>query len=173
MFLPFRLQQKLVASFSIFGAAFIMRPFGGMLFGWVGDKFGRLKSALSSPSPHNHFATTVCTSLDGALSRCSHQTKANPHTLTHPRRSLMWSVGIMSFATLLTGSLPSYGDAGISAIIFLVIARLIQGYVGCAIASTACPRPAPIVVCTTHDMTSAAVVVTSSHWCTGCAAQVE
>lgn len=133
MFLPFRLQQKLVASFSIFGAAFIMRPFGGMLFGWVGDKFGRLKSALSSPSPHNHFATTVCTSLDGALSRCSHhfQTKANPHTLTHPRRSLMWSVGIMSFATLLTGSLPSYGDAGISAIIFLVIARLIQGYGGC------------------------------------------
>lgn len=36
---------SLLASFSVFAAGFIMRPLGGLVFGYIGDKFGR-KSAL-------------------------------------------------------------------------------------------------------------------------------
>ena len=32
----------LLESFSVYAGAFFMRPLGGMLFGYLGDKFGRL-----------------------------------------------------------------------------------------------------------------------------------
>jgi len=38
--------NNLVQSFAVFGGAFLMRPIGGMLFGFVGDRFGR-KRALT------------------------------------------------------------------------------------------------------------------------------
>jgi MHS family proline/betaine transporter-like MFS transporter len=39
---------SLLAAFGTFAAGFIMRPVGGALFGWVGDKFGRKQALLWS-----------------------------------------------------------------------------------------------------------------------------
>jgi MHS family proline/betaine transporter-like MFS transporter len=39
---------SLLAAFGTFAAGFIMRPIGGALFGWVGDKFGRKQALLWS-----------------------------------------------------------------------------------------------------------------------------
>jgi MHS family proline/betaine transporter-like MFS transporter len=39
---------SLLAAFGTFAAGFIMRPLGGALFGWVGDKFGRKQALLWS-----------------------------------------------------------------------------------------------------------------------------
>ena len=39
---------SLLAAFGTFAAGFVMRPLGGALFGWVGDKFGRKQALLSS-----------------------------------------------------------------------------------------------------------------------------
>lgn len=36
--------QQLMESFAIFGGAFLMRPIGGILMGWIGDKYGRKKA---------------------------------------------------------------------------------------------------------------------------------
>ena len=33
--------DNLVKSFAVYGGAFLMRPFGGMLIGYLGDKHGR------------------------------------------------------------------------------------------------------------------------------------
>lgn len=38
----------LIASYSVFAAGFIMRPLGGIVFGYIGDNFGRKKSMLIS-----------------------------------------------------------------------------------------------------------------------------
>jgi len=35
---------SIVQSFAVFGGAFIMRPFGGLLMGYIGDKFGRKRA---------------------------------------------------------------------------------------------------------------------------------
>jgi MHS family proline/betaine transporter-like MFS transporter len=46
LFFPkFSLVASLMATFGVFAAGFIMRPLGGMIFGHIGDKFGR-KNAL-------------------------------------------------------------------------------------------------------------------------------
>ena len=39
---------SLLAAFGTFAAGFIMRPVGGALFGWVGDKFGRKQALIWS-----------------------------------------------------------------------------------------------------------------------------
>lgn len=39
---------NLIATYSIFAAGFIMRPLGGIFFGWLGDKFGRRISLAAS-----------------------------------------------------------------------------------------------------------------------------
>ena len=39
---------SLLAAFGTFAAGFIMRPLGGALFGWVGDKFGRKQALIWS-----------------------------------------------------------------------------------------------------------------------------
>src|SRR5689334_19653215 len=39
---------SLLAAFGTFAAGFLMRPIGGALFGWVGDKFGRKQALLWS-----------------------------------------------------------------------------------------------------------------------------
>jgi MHS family proline/betaine transporter-like MFS transporter len=39
---------SLLAAFGTFAAGFLMRPVGGALFGWVGDKFGRKQALLWS-----------------------------------------------------------------------------------------------------------------------------
>lgn len=39
---------QVLSSFSIFAVGFIARPFGGIILGWIGDKFGRRLSLLIS-----------------------------------------------------------------------------------------------------------------------------
>ena len=36
--------MRLVQSMAVFGAAFIMRPLGGILMGWIGDTVGRQRA---------------------------------------------------------------------------------------------------------------------------------
>lgn len=36
--------HQIVESFAIFGGAFLMRPIGGILLGWIGDRYGRKKA---------------------------------------------------------------------------------------------------------------------------------
>src|SRR3954452_16107374 len=39
---------SLLAAFGTFAAGFLMRPVGGALFGWVGDRFGRKQALIWS-----------------------------------------------------------------------------------------------------------------------------
>ncbi len=75
--------QQLSAA-AVFAAAFIVRPLGGVLFGWVADRYGR-------------------------------------------RRSLMVSVLLMCFGSLLIACSPTHADIGAAATVLLVVARLLQG----------------------------------------------
>ncbi|MEO0318205.1 MAG: hypothetical protein RL404_1882 [Pseudomonadota bacterium] len=75
--------QQLSAA-AVFAAAFIVRPLGGLLFGWVADRYGR-------------------------------------------RRSLMVSVLLMCFGSLLIACSPTHADIGAAAAVILVSARLLQG----------------------------------------------
>ncbi len=75
--------QQLSAA-AVFAAAFIVRPLGGLLFGWVADRYGR-------------------------------------------RRSLMVSVLLMCFGSLLVAVSPTHADIGAAAAVILVVARLLQG----------------------------------------------
>ncbi len=75
--------QQLSAA-AVFAAAFIVRPLGGLLFGWIADRYGR-------------------------------------------RRSLMVSVLLMCFGSLLVAVSPTHADIGAAAAVILVVARLLQG----------------------------------------------
>lgn len=75
--------QQLSAA-AVFAAAFIVRPLGGLLFGWVADRYGR-------------------------------------------RRSLLVSVLLMCFGSLLISVSPTHADIGAAAAVILVFARLLQG----------------------------------------------
>ena len=75
--------QQLSAA-AVFAAAFIVRPVGGLLFGWIADRYGR-------------------------------------------RRSLMVSVLLMCFGSLLIAGSPTHADIGAAATVILVAARLLQG----------------------------------------------
>lgn len=55
-------RTNLIRTFCIFGGAFVMRPLGGLLIGYVGDKHGR-KTALT----HSLFLMAVPTTLMGCL----------------------------------------------------------------------------------------------------------
>src|SRR6478735_6839191 len=39
---------SLLAAYGTFAAGFLMRPVGGALFGWVGDRFGRKQALIWS-----------------------------------------------------------------------------------------------------------------------------
>ena len=75
--------QQLSAA-AVFAAAFVVRPLGGLLFGWIADRYGR-------------------------------------------RRSLMVSVLLMCFGSLLVAVSPTHADIGAAAAVILVVARLLQG----------------------------------------------
>ena len=75
---------KLLASFGIFAAGFIMRPLGAIIFGYVGDIYGRKTVLLFTL-----FLTAIC--------------------------------------SVLIGILPTYGQIGLYASMFLTVLRLIQG----------------------------------------------
>ena len=75
--------QQLSAA-AVFAAAFIVRPLGGLLFGWVADRYGR-------------------------------------------RRSLLVSVLLMCFGSLLIAASPTHAEIGAWATALLVAARLLQG----------------------------------------------
>ncbi len=75
--------QQLSAAI-VFAAAFVIRPLGGVLFGWVADRYGR-------------------------------------------RRSLLLSVLLMCFGSLLIAISPTYAQVGVWATCLLILARLLQG----------------------------------------------
>ncbi len=75
--------QQLAAA-AVFAAAFVVRPLGGLLFGWVADRYGR-------------------------------------------RRSLLYSVLLMCFGSLLIAVSPTHAAIGAWAPALLVAARLLQG----------------------------------------------
>lgn len=75
--------QQLAAA-AVFAAAFIVRPLGGLLFGWVADRYGR-------------------------------------------RRSLLYSVLLMCFGSLLIAISPTHEAIGVWATALLIFARLLQG----------------------------------------------
>jgi MHS family proline/betaine transporter-like MFS transporter len=54
--------SNLIKSFAIFGGAFLVRPIGGLMIGYVGDKHGR-KTALT----HSLFLMAIPTTLMGCL----------------------------------------------------------------------------------------------------------
>ncbi|WP_158782650.1 MFS transporter [Pantoea sp. BAV 3049] len=75
---------QLLQTAGVFAAGFLMRPVGGWVFGYIGDKYGRKKSMLIS----------VC---------------------------------MMCFGSLVIACLPGYGTIGIWAPALLLLARLFQG----------------------------------------------
>src|SRR5438876_8885536 len=40
--------SSVLAAFGTFAAGFVMRPVGGALFGWIGDRFGRKEALIGS-----------------------------------------------------------------------------------------------------------------------------
>lgn len=54
--------ENLIKTFAIFGGAFIMRPIGGLVIGYIGDKHGR-KTALT----RSLFMMAIPTTLMGCL----------------------------------------------------------------------------------------------------------
>ncbi len=68
----------------LFALAFLMRPLGGFLFGYIADRYGR-------------------------------------------RQSLMASVLLMCFGSLLIAVAPTYSQIGVWATVILILARLLQG----------------------------------------------
>ena len=91
-----------MATFAVFGGAFLVRPIGGSLFGWLGDKYGR-KLALRLSLIIMGTATSVLGKLQKLLSKKLH------------------------LFLFFLGLLPSYDRIGIWAPILLVILRLFQG----------------------------------------------
>ncbi|MGG6179048.1 MFS family transporter [Pantoea allii] len=75
---------QLLQTAGVFAAGFLMRPIGGWLFGYIGDRHGRKKSMLIS----------VC---------------------------------MMCFGSLVIACLPGYESIGIAAPILLLLARMFQG----------------------------------------------
>ena len=75
---------QLLQTAGVFAAGFLMRPVGGWLFGYIGDRHGRKKSMLIS----------VC---------------------------------MMCFGSLVIACLPGYGSIGIAAPAILLLARMFQG----------------------------------------------
>jgi MHS family alpha-ketoglutarate permease-like MFS transporter len=68
----------------LFAGAFVFRPVGGWLFGWLADRYGR-------------------------------------------RPSLMLSVGLMCFGSLIIAVMPTYTVIGVAAPVVLFLARVLQG----------------------------------------------
>lgn len=75
---------QLVQTAGVFAAGFLMRPIGGWLFGWIGDRHGR-------------------------------------------KTSMLISVCMMCFGSLVIACLPGYATLGVWAPILLLLARLFQG----------------------------------------------
>lgn len=76
---------SLIASWGAFALGFLMRPLGGLVFGHLGDIFGRKKSLLAS-------------------------------------------ILVASFPTLIIGFLPTYATIGLLAPLILMGCRLVQGF---------------------------------------------
>src|SRR3954453_18175485 len=67
---------SLLAAFGTFAAGFLMRPVGGALFGWVGDRFGRTQALIWSV-----LAMAIRSFGIGVLARAAKQGLAGPPRL--------------------------------------------------------------------------------------------
>lgn len=74
-----------IATFGVFASGYLMRPIGGLVFGYIGDKYGR-------------------------------------------KKSLSYSIIIITIATFLIGLLPTHASIGILAPLLLTMCRLLQGF---------------------------------------------
>jgi MHS family proline/betaine transporter-like MFS transporter len=88
-----------IESFTVFGAAFLMRPFGGLVMGYIGDVYGRDKALILSI-----FLMAAPTFLMGCLP--SYQTAGG------------WAIALLIFVRLLQGL--SVGGQLMSALVFTV-----------------------------------------------------
>jgi len=75
---------QLLQTAGVFAAGFLMRPIGGWLFGYIGDKHGR-------------------------------------------KNSMLVSVCMMCFGSLVIACLPGYETIGVAAPVILLLARMFQG----------------------------------------------
>lgn len=75
---------SMIATFSAFAAGFVMRPLGGLIFGYLGDVYGR-------------------------------------------KKTLVISMVLTLFPTLLMGVLPTFEKIGLMAALLVVMSRLLQG----------------------------------------------
>jgi MHS family proline/betaine transporter-like MFS transporter len=75
---------SVMETFAVFGGAFLMRPVGGLVIGYIGDVSGR-------------------------------------------KKALEISIFLMAIATTLMGCLPTYQQIGNSAILLLLVVRMLQG----------------------------------------------
>lgn len=72
-------------AFATYAIGFLARPLGGIVFGHIGDRYGR-------------------------------------------RTALVWTLGLMGFATAAVGLLPTHDTIGIAAPLLLTALRLVQGF---------------------------------------------
>jgi MHS family proline/betaine transporter-like MFS transporter len=111
---------SLLAAFGTFAAGFLMRPVGGALFGWVGDRFGRKQALISSV-----LAMAIPSFLIGLLPDAAHIGLAAPVLLILLRMLQGVAVGgeYMASAVFLVegadpgrrGFMGSWGPFGASA----------------------------------------------------------
>jgi MHS family proline/betaine transporter-like MFS transporter len=111
---------SLLAAFGTFAAGFLMRPVGGALFGWVGDRFGRKQALISSV-----LAMAIPSFLIGLLPDAAHIGLAAPVLLILLRMLQGIAVGgeyMASAVFLVEGAEPgrrgfmgSWGPFGASA----------------------------------------------------------
>ena len=79
---------QVIESFTVFAGAFFMRPVGGILFGYIGDKYGRITSLRISL-----FMMAISTFLTGCLPNTSKIGFAAPMLLVFFRLLQGVSVG--------------------------------------------------------------------------------
>jgi MHS family proline/betaine transporter-like MFS transporter len=74
----------LMLTYAVFAVGYLVRPLGAMIFGHMGDRFGR-------------------------------------------KKTLIWTILLMSIPTFLMGLVPTYASIGIAAPILLIALRILQG----------------------------------------------
>lgn len=84
IFAPHDPVAAILGAMAVFAVGFVVRPLGGLVFGWLADRRGR-------------------------------------------RASMVLTVGLASFGSLMIALVPTYESAGVGAPVLLLLARVLQG----------------------------------------------